>query len=102
MVVAAIAIFFLQLTYSLINAAQNTSPLLAKSRSKPTVGALKEIYRFSAHKNVLHLILDGSQSNVFEETIDNKLVTKPFSPHSFRGLIDSLKSSIQRLTWHPP
>lgn len=70
-VVAAVAVFFLQLTYSLIMAGQNSSQLLAKSKDKPTVGALKEIYRFSAHKNVLHLILDGFQSDVFEEIIDS-------------------------------
>ena len=69
-VLAAIAIFFLQLTNSLINAAPHASQLLAKSESKPSVGALQEIYRFSASKNVLHLILDGFQSDIFAKIID--------------------------------
>jgi len=70
-VFTAIAIFCLQITFSLITALQNASRLLAKSESKPSVSALNEIYRFSTRKNVLHIILDGFQSDVFEEIIDS-------------------------------
>ena len=67
----AIAVFCLQLTFSLFAGAQSRSTLLEKSKTKASVDALQEIYRFSSHKNVVHLILDGFQSDVFEEIIND-------------------------------
>ena len=53
--------------------------------------------------SLIHLHLHAmSQKRHAARSFDHKLVTKSFSLHSFRGLIDSLESSIQRLTWHPP
>ncbi len=67
----AVAIFCLQLALSLFTAIQSASKLVAKSEIKVSASALPEMYRFSSHKNVLHVILDGFQSDVFEEIIND-------------------------------
>jgi len=52
--------------------------------------------------SLLHIHLHAmSQKRYAGKSFDKKLATKPFSLRSFRGLIDSLESSIRRLTWHP-
>lgn len=66
---AAVTIFSLQLVFFLFAGIQSASALAKKSGAKSSANALHEIYRFSSQKNVVHLILDGFQSDVFEEII---------------------------------
>jgi hypothetical protein len=52
--------------------------------------------------SLLHIHLHAmSQKRYAGKSLDNKLAAKSFSLRSFRGLIDTLESSIRRLTWHP-
>lgn len=67
----AVASFSLQLTLSVLTGIQNAPMLVEKSETKASVDALGEIYRFSSHKNVVHIIADGFQSDVFEEIIND-------------------------------
>ena len=67
----AIAIFSLQIILSLFTGIQNGPRLLEKFEIKSSTSTLREIYRFSSQKNVLHIILDGFQSDVFEEIIND-------------------------------
>ncbi len=67
----AIVTFSLQLTFSLFTGIQSAPALLENSEIKTSSSTLREMYRFSSHKNVLQIILDGFQSDVFEEIIND-------------------------------
>jgi hypothetical protein len=67
----AVVTFSLQLTFSLITGIQSAPTLLENSEIKTSSSTLREIYRFSSHKNVVHIIADGFQSDVFEEIIND-------------------------------
>jgi hypothetical protein len=66
----ATAIFLLQLTSTTIMSMQVAPELSEKSGFKTSASALNEIYRFSASKNVVHLVMDGFQSDLFEEILN--------------------------------
>jgi hypothetical protein len=68
----AVATFALPLTASIILGIQNASDLSAKSADSPSADAIKEVYRFSSKQNVLHIIMDGFQSDVFDEILNEK------------------------------
>jgi hypothetical protein len=68
----AVATFVLPLTASVILGIQNASDLRAKSAESPSADAIKEVYRFSSKQNVLHIIMDGFQSDVFEELLNEE------------------------------
>lgn len=65
----AIATFSLQLALSLFIGMQNVSVLTEKAETGHSTEALTQIRRFSASKNVLHIILDGFQSDIFNEIV---------------------------------
>ena len=67
----AVATFSLQLIFSVFMGIQSAPTLVEKSKTKSSASALREAYRFSSHKNVVHLILDGFQSDVFEEILND-------------------------------
>lgn len=67
----AIATFSLQLILTLVVGIQNRPALAEKVESQPSADALTRMYQFSSHKNVLHIILDGFQSDVFEEIVSD-------------------------------
>ena len=67
----AAAVFLLQLVVNAITATQAATELSAKSTPKPSASALNEVYRFSSNKNVVQLIMDGFQSDVFEEIVND-------------------------------
>ncbi|MCZ6577059.1 MAG: hypothetical protein O6950_11550 [Gammaproteobacteria bacterium] len=67
----AVVTFSLQLTFSLFTGIQSAPTLLENSEIKTSSSTLREMYRFSSHKNVLQIILDGFQSDVFEEIIND-------------------------------
>lgn len=69
LIVAAVAIFCIQFALLVFSGTQNAAALAEKSVSKTSVDAKDEIYRFSSDRNVLHIIADGFQSDVFEEII---------------------------------
>ena len=64
-----ITIFSLQLIILVFTGIQNADGLLEKSKSRTSLDALQEICRFSSGQNVLHIILDGFQADVFKEII---------------------------------
>jgi len=70
-VYAAVATFSLQLIFSVFVGIQSAPTLAEKLETKSSPSTLQEIYRFSSHKNVVHLILDGFQSDVFEEILND-------------------------------
>ncbi len=67
----AVVAFSLQLTFSVFTGIQSAPTLLEKSEVKTSSSTLREMYRFSSRKNVLQIILDGFQSDVFEEIIND-------------------------------
>ena len=56
----------LQLLVLAASVTQNIGELRQKSRARHMQGALQQLYRFSAKQNVLHVILDAFQADVFE------------------------------------
>jgi len=66
---AALAIFALQMVTGVVLGVRDWS-LLARAESEvPSDQALDQLYSFSRSQNVLHLIMDGFQSDIFEELI---------------------------------
>ena len=66
---AALAVFALQLVSGAVSGARN-SDLLAKSAEiVPGDTALEQVYGFSRSKNVLHLVMDGFQADIFGELV---------------------------------
>jgi len=68
----AIAIFSLQLLMLTITGIRNLEELAARAESVSTPDALVEMHRFSSVNNVLHIILDGFQSDVFREIVTDR------------------------------
>jgi len=68
----AVAIFSLQFAILVFTCIQNTDALLSKAKSYNTPNALNEIYRFSPELNVLHIILDSFQADIFNEIINDE------------------------------
>ncbi len=65
----AVTIFSLQLIILAFTGIQHADGLLEKAHSSSSPDALREIYRFSSGRNVLHIILDGFQADVFKDII---------------------------------
>ncbi len=68
----AVATFSLQLIFALVVGIQNRPVLAEKADNKFSADALMQIQRFSSRKNVLHIVLDGFQSDVFEEIVSDR------------------------------
>ncbi len=86
LVQAALAIFALQLVSGLVLGIRDW-PLLARAESEvPDSAALDIVYDFSRNQNVLHLILDGFQSDIFEELIGDGPRGEEFA-NAFDGFI---------------
>lgn len=68
----AVATFSLQLIAALVVGIQNRPALAEKADKRFSVDALTDMQRMSSRKNVLHIILDGFQSDVFEEIVSNR------------------------------
>ncbi len=64
---AALVVFFLQATVFSYNWMMYTPEKLASSDVRNTADALGKIHQFSSKKNVLHIIADGFQSDIFAE-----------------------------------
>jgi len=75
----AIVIFFLQLSLTLFTSIQNTNKFEKTAKQGQDTEALSEIYKFSSEKNVLHIIADGFQSDIFEELVSNTNEGNQFS-----------------------
>lgn len=71
---AAVAVFALQLAVLAYAGFQKADGLLAKSQVRQPADALKEVRRFSSGQNVLQIILDGFQADVFNEITSNEVV----------------------------
>ena len=69
---AAVAVFGLQVCLALLLSSQNTQAFSEKTKTVATFDALEEIYRFSSRKNVLQILADGFQSDIFEEIINDE------------------------------
>ena len=67
----AVAIFVLQLTVTIVTDMQMAPKLSEKSGFKTSANAQNEVYRFSSNKNVVQLIMDGFQSDLFEEIVND-------------------------------
>ncbi len=67
----AIATFSLQFILTFVVGIQNRPALVEKAQNKFSADALTEMQRFSSRKNVLHIVLDGFQSDVFEEIVSD-------------------------------
>ena len=67
----AVAIFALQLSLTLFTVSQSSSAFSEKSQFGAAPAALDKIYQFSSKGNVLHIIADGFQSDIFEEIIND-------------------------------
>ena len=65
----AIGVFLLQLIVAGATLISNPEFLHAESDQAADPSTLKEIYRFSSDKNVLHVLADGFQSDIFEELV---------------------------------
>ena len=65
----AVVLFVLQLLLFSFNWLSNFDELSKKSDVPILPGPLEELYRFSSKKNVVHIIADGFQSDVFEDII---------------------------------
>jgi len=66
---AAIAVFALQIVTNGVLGVRDSSLLLRNDEVVPPDEALSQIHDFSRNKNVLHLILDGFQADIFEEIV---------------------------------
>jgi len=66
---SAVVIFCLQLSLVLFMSIQSAQAFSEKPQMKNTSDVLNEIYRFSSRENVLHIIADGFQSDIFDEII---------------------------------
>jgi hypothetical protein len=63
----AVAVFSLQLVLFGFSGIQNANALQEKSNIHYSVNALPGILRFAPKGNVLHIVLDGFQSDIFED-----------------------------------
>ncbi len=69
----AVETLYLQLIVALVVGIQNRPALAEKVDNKKfSADALMEMQRFSSHKNVLHIVLDGFQSDIFEEIVSDR------------------------------
>lgn len=69
---SAIAVFGLQVCFALLLAGQNAQAFSEKSKAAETINSVDNIYRFSSGKNVLQIMADGFQSDVFEEILNDE------------------------------
>ncbi len=83
----AVAIFALQIVTSLVLAASNAAEIKRAAAAMPNDDALAQLYDFSATHNVLHLVMDGFQADIFEELVNEsergELVGEAFSGFTF-------------------
>jgi Sulfatase len=68
----AFSVFFLQLVLLVFSSYQNADVLLKKMEASTSVDALREIHQFSSAQNVLLILLDSFQADVFKEIISHK------------------------------
>ena len=66
----AVAVFFLQVCFALLLTYQNAQAFNEKSLIAKRENEADDIYRFSSQKNVLHILADGFQSDIFEEIVN--------------------------------
>ncbi len=64
---AALVVFFLQATVFAYNWMMYAPEKLASPDAQNTADVLSKIYQFSSKKNVVHIIADGFQSDIFAE-----------------------------------
>ena len=78
-------VFFIQLITVFYTGFENRNKL-----NKPDIlrsnNTLQELYKFSAKNNVLHLMLDGFQSDVFEELMAHQVLGKKYRS-DFSGFV---------------
>jgi hypothetical protein len=80
----AMALFFVQATMFAYNSIQHTPESPFQADSANTARALKEIYQFSSQENVVQIIADGFQSDIFAEIIEEDKLEKRFT-NAFDG-----------------
>ena len=69
---AAVVIFGLQVCFSLLLVFQNAQAVSEQSKAIARISAADDVYRFSSRKNVLHILADGFQSDIFEEILNEE------------------------------
>lgn len=69
------AIFLIQSVMTVYGAKTNWEKLRSKHINE--AGALQKIHEFSSQKNIVHLLLDGYQSDIFEVLINHKEAGDP-------------------------
>ncbi len=69
----AVAVFSLQLILLVFTGIQKANALQEKSDIRHSADALHEILRFAPEKNVLHIVLDGFQSDIFEHIMGDEI-----------------------------
>jgi len=74
----AIAIFLIQAASATASIYQSSEKLHSKPMEIAPHDGESEMYRFSAEKNVLHIIADGFQSDIFEEIINSPEDDNPY------------------------
>jgi len=70
---SSIAVLSLQLVYLGFMSVQRPEIWRAKDEVALTISPPEEIFEFSSKQNVIHIILDGFQSNFFHEIIDQQV-----------------------------
>jgi hypothetical protein len=68
-ITAAVLLFVLQLCVFVYNWAAHSSELAKKSEPTQTNHSADKFFQFSSKKNVLHIIADGFQTDIFEDII---------------------------------
>jgi len=68
---SAVVVFSLQIALVLFMSIQSAQAFSDKPQIKHTGDSPNEIYRFSSRENVLHIIADGFQSDIFEEIVND-------------------------------
>ena len=81
--VIAAALLFIQTVSALVLVTQNYDDLLTKDSFSDS-GSLQQVFRFSERENVLHIVLDGFQADVFDELINNEQLGSYYQ-NAFRG-----------------
>ena len=71
-------LFVLQLAVLAVDATRHASALSEKTRARNSADALRQLYRFSTQHNVLHIVLDGFQADVFEAITTPEVLGKPY------------------------
>jgi len=83
----ACAVFVIQLLTAIYSGIENSSKLGTQETKIPSSNsALQELYKFSPENNVVHLVLDGFQSDVFEELMEHELLGKKYRS-DFSGFV---------------